>query len=288
MSLGEAGLSASAFAMLFSGGLVGIAFRPSEKRLGRGPYFACFGLLSFFSSLAFFPIIFMIDAILGRFVGPLLLLIGAWLFVAGIGFGRTSAARARDIGWSRWAGLLTYVPIISLVLILTKSSEQNRPDQHLLAGTPGALIGFVLFVMSYTAIPYFETLAADRDARVVLGPAEEAAYVEFQVGAFGIEGLLQIMADEAVLPIAIGESTTLAQIGASGTLLTRVYRVRKEESGLEMDDFWAHDIKLFICEDPFFATLLKAGAVIRESYVYEGGLPIGSVKVSKQSCSDLV
>ncbi|MFQ6548224.1 hypothetical protein AADZ90_009720 [Aestuariibius sp. 2305UL40-4] len=286
LGLGEAGLSAVAFSVLLVGSIFGVSAGSEENRLRRAPYFAWYGFLSLFISIAFLPFVFMIDAVVGRFVWFLLILTGAWLVVAGILLGHTGAARARDIGWNRWTALFALVPFLCLVLLMKGSSDRDRPDPHMLAGIPGALIGFVLFMMSFSAVPYLEELAIQREAQRPLTPDQEATYVNFQVGLVGIDDVLRTMADEAVLPIHVDETTILAQIGASGNMLTRVYLVREHESGLEMNDFWAYDITAFLCDDTFFAALLSAGAVIRESYVYESGAPIGSVEVSALSCAN--
>ncbi|WP_412005217.1 DUF805 domain-containing protein [Aestuariibius insulae] len=285
LALSDTELTLLTFALLFAGSLIGILLLDNGDHLRRGPYFAWYGFLTFAIAGVSFLFVFTIDAVVAQLIWALFLLAGIWLLIAGAVLGRMSAARARDMGWSRWTGLLSLVPLICLVLLFTKSSDPDSDDPHLLAGVPGGLIGVAFFGMARAAVPYSETLALKRETQMPLSAAEEAIYFDFHIRTSGIDTYLQNIADQAVLPVQVDEVTTLAQIETSGHVMTRLYLLEKEETDIEMTDDWAADTVEYLCGHAFFSALLDAGAVIRERFAYEDGAPIGLIEVSTQDCA---
>lgn len=277
-ALGNIGLG-----ITFFGFLVALVFQSTVKsELQRAPYFAYSMLLFLICSALTFLWIFSLQAVL---LGVLWMLVSfVFLSIAVIGYfcGVIALARSRDAFGSGRYAILALIPFANFVLFLRTSKNPLSPNRvptiPLLSGGMGVVSGLMMAAASIALAVGFEV----QSDKMVESPNPEQS-IAIMIRSQGLDRVLEAMAAESRLPVAIDEVTTLALIEASGNSLTRTYVVTREDFTLS-DQFRA-GIRKSICAYAPFTVLLHGGAAIEEVYIKTDRSLIGTQVVTQNSCA---
>ncbi len=282
VSKSEDEINAISIGVFLVGFVIALLARSGGRdELQRAPYFALAALLYVFGSAFSFVWLFALQAATHGFLW--LLLVADLLVRAALGYflGVIALARARDgFGTVRHA-LLSVIPLANLWLLLKQSrnaaSANRLPVVSLLSGGTGVLTGFALLVLGAGLTTYL---------KLQLEQSPQSASMQDQIAIAiqtkGLEETLRMMASMTQLPIAIDEVTTLSAVNASGSRLQRTFVVTLDH--VTIGDSFRSQIDASVCGYAPFITLMRAGAVIEESYVDANGRPIGGHVVSASRC----
>ncbi len=267
----------------------------ARSRLARAPYFALSMLLYLCASVMSCLWLFSYRAAL---TGTLwTIYAAAFVFALGAGYvlGVLAIARSRDAFGSQGYGILSFIPVLNLILFFKGPNTQAAPAAveipvlRVFRGGIGIALGVLLLcassVLSGLQKIVLQSIMATVPLEDVLRPA---------VRAIGIEDTLQRMAAavHGDLPVAVDGTTLLTAVSADGKRLRRTYTAINDSivddgadnDGVLINATMRRNINAKVCGGPRNAMLIGEGAEIEEHYESLAGKSLGRHVVDEAAC----
>ena len=148
------------FGLIVLGFILSAIFNKKGVQLRRAPFFAYINMLGFFGAASGIIWLYWPQALLGGFIWALLLL--NFIIYLGIGYigGKITMARSLDGFGTRKIAVISFVPILNLLLLFKRSKSGISPAHvsavPLLNGGMGIITGLFFLILSVSFNSYLE------------------------------------------------------------------------------------------------------------------------------------
>lgn len=281
---GAENLQGIAFGLSFVGSIAAfIVYAKSRTHLARAPYFSLTMLLLVFASAMSFMWLYGFEATAAGTLWTLYAAGFLFALISGYFYGMMAIARSRDaFGTGRYA-ILSYIPLLNLVLLLKPSKQENSsaqiPVPRVFRGALGVTMGFLFVVLSgvFTAIDtgVTEAMKEEADFETILRPIIQSK---------GIEKALTLIAASVrpALPITVDEITQFVSISAEQNRIQRTFVISNDK--FVFSDRFRSSIPNTVCGDESLSILIRAGAELEEIYQAADGTELGRQIVAEEQC----